>query len=144
MQISDGSIEVSANAAITATVAGKEAFYVELTEATASASVSTDSAGVLTGNIEKLDIGTINQSTFTSSFDVTAAAFTTQIQVLVTAVQDAANVSLAAGVTIPEIFGIQGLIEVKLVEGYVELGVDATTTTFESIGKLMSSAYETA
>lgn len=123
---------------ITGSVEGEMAFQAEFKDMVADVNIGNNDSGALTGHFNTLDLGTINPSTFKTSLPgVTAASLKTQLQLLLTAWETQANIDLAAGYVIPEVFGVTGIVEIDVKKGYVEVGVDATPATFLQIRELL-------
>jgi len=71
-----GNIKGKGWLAVTATVKGEEAIYVEFEAGLADADIRTNSTGGVFGNIHTLSCGTIKASTFRTKLSgVTAASF---------------------------------------------------------------------
>jgi hypothetical protein len=123
--------------AITAGVSGKEAIHAEFNAAQAAAMIQT-TKGVIFGNFNTHNIGTIDAKTFRTAIPkMTAASLQTGIQGVVDSNVALLNVDLKKGVTIPALFGIKGDIEINPLEGFIEGGVDATPATFQAISDIM-------
>ena len=118
-------------------IAGQEVFYTEYLAAKADVDASTNAAGVLSGKLNTVSIGTIGPNFRSAIAGVTAASLQAEIQKVVDAKVADANTALAAGITIPSLFGITGTIEVNPQPGYIEAGVDAVPETFEQIKNIM-------
>lgn len=123
---------------ITGSVEGEMAFEAEFKDMVGDVNIGNNASGALTGHFNTLDLGTINPSSFKTSLPgVTAATLKTQLQLLLTSWETQANIDLAAGYVIPEVFGVTGIVGVDVKTGYVEVGVDATPATFVQIRDLL-------
>lgn len=123
--------------AITASVEGAEAIYAEFNAAQAAAMIQT-TKGVVFGDFNTHNIGTIDAASFRTAISgMTAASLQKGIQGVVDENVAILNVDLKKGVTIPALFGIQGDIEINPLNGFIEAGVDATPATFAAISDIM-------
>jgi hypothetical protein len=124
--------------AITASVEGTEAIYAEFNAAKAAAMIQTNADGVVFGDFNTANIGTIAAGSFRSAISgMTAASLQAGIQKVVDTNVALLNVDLKNGVTIPTLFGITGKIEINPLAGFIEAGVDATPATFHAIKDIM-------
>jgi len=148
VHFTDKHYEVHGSLAIFGIVGEEEAFYGEFDLQEAEGSLYTHSDGNIFGQIDTLNIGTLDPATYRNKIGVTAAQMQTQLQTLVSDWQVEANKNLTAGVVIPEILGITGKIEANFNQGFVEVGIDATPTTGAQIrdffaGFLSRKRYQT-
>lgn len=123
--------------AITASVDGAEAIYAEFNAAKAAAMIQTNADGVIFGDFNTANIGTISSNFRSAISGMTAASLQAEIQKVVDENVALLNVDLKNGVTIPTLFGITGKIEINPLDGFIEGGVDATPATFHAIKDIM-------
>lgn len=91
--------------------------------------------GLLTGKISIHEVGTL--SNFQTSLGMTGSAFTIELQNNINKYIDEANVDLAKGIQIENLFNVSiSDVEVNFANGYLEGGINATPAFFEGVQDL--------
>jgi len=130
--------QVDLNLAVTVTIDGEEAIYLESNNIVAVGQVSTTN-GVLFGDLSTSHIGEIDTASFkTALTGVTAASLNTELQTITDTNVATLNALLKAGITIPTFLGIKiAGLDLECNQGFVNAGINVTPATWEGIADLM-------
>jgi len=128
---------VTTSVAVTVTVDGEEAMYVELNDILATGQVSSK-AGAVFGALSTANIGTASSNFRTTLAGVTAASFQKELQTNTDSYVATLNALLQKGIVIPTFLGIKisGLV-LECNQGFVHGGIDVTPATWTGISDLM-------
>jgi len=124
--------------AVTVTIDGEEAMYLESNGIQAIGQVSSP-GGVIFGDLSTSNIGTIDAASFRTVLSgMTAASLNTELQAVTTTNVAILNALLKKGVTIPTFLGIKiSGLDLQCHQGYVSGGINVTPATWEGISDLM-------
>jgi|TARA_B110000285_G_C15021027_1_gene561571 hypothetical protein len=133
---------VTTSIAVTVTVDGEEAIYVELNDILATGQVSSK-AGAVFGALSTATIGTASSNFRTTLAGVTAASFQKELQTNTNSYVATLNALLQKGIVIPTFLGIKisGLV-LQCNQGFVHGEIEVTPATWTGISDLMVAFAE--
>lgn len=100
-------------------------------------------AATLHGKFDTYQLGTIDASDFQTTLGITAAALQKEVQDLLNTTFEALNAALAAGVPLPEIFGLDfSKANLDWNDGYINLGGSVSADFWVFVANSLSAVKE--
>lgn len=133
-----GSAEFSASLEVTMTIDSQTALQATFDGINGDFGIHS-SSGKVFGHVTNASVGTLGKS-FTTTLGITADQLKSRLQDTVDEGVTELNEMLQNGVVIPSIFGIDvSDVEINMMEGYLELGMSLSPTSWTQIAAAMST-----
>jgi hypothetical protein len=133
-----GSAEFSASLEVTMTIDSETALQATFDGINGDFGIHS-SSGKVFGHVTNASVGTMGKA-FTTTLGITADQFHSRLQDTVDEGVTELNEMLQNGVVIPSIMGIDvSDVEISMMEGYLELGMSLSPTSWTQIAAAMSS-----